>query len=131
MMKQRCLNPNNDNYHKYGAVGVTICEGWHDFTVFHAEMGTRPEGTTLNRIGSALIYSKETCEWASLGVQSFDQALDKRNTVGIKEVRFRKDRLKWEARITVDKQKHMLYYGNDFFEAVCRRRSAELKFYGG
>ncbi len=129
MMKQRCLNPENDNYHKYGGIGVTVCEKWLTFEGFYSDMGVRPEGCTLNRIGSSLLYSKDTCEWATLGVQSYDQRLDKRNKVGVKEVRFRKDRLKWEARITVDKEKHILYYGDDFFEAVCRRRAAELKFY--
>jgi hypothetical protein len=129
MMKQRCLNPKNDNYHKYGALGVTVCEKWLTFEGFYADMGVRPEGCTLNRIGSAKIYSKDTCEWATLGVQSFDQVIDKRNKLGIKEVRFRKDRLKWEARITVDKVKHLLYYGNDFFEACCRRKAAEIKHY--
>jgi len=131
MMKQRCLNPKNDNYKQYGGSGVVICQEWYDFKAFFADMGVRPEGSTLNRVGSSKVYSKETCEWASLGVQSFDQPLDKRNKLGIKEVRFRKDRFKWEARITVDRVKHLLYYGNDFFEAACRRKSAEIKFYGG
>lgn len=131
MMKQRCLNPENDNYHKYGGAGVTVCDKWLTFLGFYDDMGVRPKGRTLNRVGSSKDYSKETCEWATLGVQSFDQVIDKRNKLGIKEVRFRKDRSKWEARITVDKVKHLLYYGDNFFEACCQRKSAELKYYKG
>lgn len=33
-MMQRCYNPNDDSYHKYGGSGVTVHESWHDFQVF-------------------------------------------------------------------------------------------------
>lgn len=34
-MKDRCLNPNNKNYHNYGGRGVAICEEWvNDYQTF-------------------------------------------------------------------------------------------------
>ena len=37
-MKQRCLNPNNKDYHHYGGRGVGICEAWMDFINFYNDM---------------------------------------------------------------------------------------------
>ena len=30
MIKQRCNNPNNKDYSRYGAKGITICEEWNN-----------------------------------------------------------------------------------------------------
>lgn len=42
-MNQRCSNPNNEGYHKYGGRGIRVCDQWqHDFQRFIADMGPRP-----------------------------------------------------------------------------------------
>lgn len=46
------------------------------------------------------------------------------NTSGVVGVRFDKGGF-WEAYIKVDKKNKKLYHGGDFFEAICRRFSAE------
>ena len=129
-MITRCTIETNTNYHKYGAVGITVCERWRSFENFYCDMGERPEGTTLNRVFGATVYSKDTCEWADASVQSYDQCLDPRNTSGVKGVRWREDRAVWTAYISRDREVQNLYYGVDFFEAVCRRKSAEQALYG-
>lgn len=116
-------------------VDVTVCDRWNpskggSFENFAEDMGPRPEGCTLNRVRGAKIYSKETCEWATLSLQSFDQRRSNNNTSGRTGVRWRKDRNVWEAVITVDKKVIQLYYGESFEMAVKAREEAEVKYYG-
>lgn len=59
-MMQRCNNPKNDRYADYGGRGIHVCQEWHDFTNFYADMGDRPDGATLDRIDNELGYSRET-----------------------------------------------------------------------
>ncbi|AIX27830.1 putative HNH endonuclease [Synechococcus phage ACG-2014f] len=63
-MKWRCDN-NIDKYKD-----ITYCDEWKDSDQFHADMGDRPEGKTLDRIDGAMIYSPETCRWATPQEQS-------------------------------------------------------------
>lgn len=75
-MKRRCLNEENHNYPDYGGRGITIQEDWHDFECFLRDMGSRPDGTTLDRIDSDGDYTKENCRWAT----AQQQILNRRNT---------------------------------------------------
>lgn len=62
-MKERCQNPRDSHYPAYGAIGVTVCERWQDFCNFLADMGVRPEGTTLGRYGDLGNYEPGNCAW--------------------------------------------------------------------
>lgn len=134
-MVQRCTNKNHDSYHKYGEIGITICERWLlqdgvGFNNFLEDMGSRPENHSINRINSSNIYSKETCEWASTMIQSFDQIIRKDNPSGVVGVKYRKDRNKWTSFIYVNNEYIGLYYGDSYDDAVNARIEAELKYYG-
>lgn len=73
-MKQRCYNPNTDQYHRYGALGVHVCDRWLDsFENFVADMGERPQGTTLDRINPYGNYEPNNCRWADAYVQNNNQ----------------------------------------------------------
>jgi len=54
--------------------------------------------------------------------------VSKNNNGGIIGVYWNKDRKKWHSRITVKDKTVILYYGNDFLEACCLRKSAEIKY---
>lgn len=129
-MKARCLNTNNPNYAAYGAVGITICDRWMKFEAFFEDMGERPAGTSLNRINGAMIYSKETCEWADDTTQSRDQKTQTRNNTGIRGV-FINKKGTYLASISIDKKKVYLGSFSDFFEACCCRKAAELLHWPG
>jgi hypothetical protein len=51
-MLQRCRNPKNTNYATYGGRGITVCSRWEKFEDFLADMGERPNGMTLDRMGT-------------------------------------------------------------------------------
>lgn len=81
-MIQRCTNPNNTNYHKYGARGISVCKRWRDgFEYFLEDMGARPEGYTLDRINNDGNYEPSNCRWASMEEQTWNKR-PKKNSSG-------------------------------------------------
>jgi hypothetical protein len=48
-MLSRCENPRHVNYPDYGARGIRVCERWHTFENFLADVGRRPHGTRGKR----------------------------------------------------------------------------------
>ena len=76
-MKGRCLNTAHKDYPKYGAAGITLCEEWHKFENFLADMGTRPAGTSIDRIDNTKGYSPDNCRWASPKQQSRNRKSNK------------------------------------------------------
>ena len=64
-MRQRCHNPNAENYRFYGARGIAVCERWHDFQSFLEDMeNTYPgKGYQIDRINANMNYEKSNCRW--------------------------------------------------------------------
>ncbi len=74
-MKQRCQNPKNKSYPRYGGRGIEVCERWQKFINFVEDMKEPQHGQSLERIDNARGYSKENCKWATV----WEQAANKRN----------------------------------------------------
>jgi hypothetical protein len=71
-MRQRCLNPLDPKYYRYGKRGIKICEEWNDFKTFEAwslNNGYKP-GLTLDRENNNGNYTPENCRWTSFKTQS-------------------------------------------------------------
>lgn len=78
-MKSRCLYPSHEAYHRYGGRGITICDRWlNSFENFYADLGPRPEGTTLERINNNDGYHKDNCKWATRKEQSNNTCTNKK-----------------------------------------------------
>lgn len=78
-MMARCHNPRSEGFHRYGAKGIKVCERWHTFEGFLADMGEPPQKTVLDRVDYTKGYSPSNCRWAS-----FKQSTQNRsNTVWI------------------------------------------------
>lgn len=64
-MLQRCEDPGKSNYVYYGGRGIAVCQGWHDFSTFLADMGERPDGKELSRIDNDGNYEPGNVQWAT------------------------------------------------------------------
>jgi hypothetical protein len=72
-MWTRCTNPNFIGWHLYGGRGITICDEWKSYDQFAADMGTRPPGTSLDRIDCDGRYEASNCQWATPKEQRANQ----------------------------------------------------------
>jgi len=68
-MLQRCENPAAPDFGRYGGRGIKVCQQWHDFRCFLADMGERPERTTLERDNVNGNYEPGNCRWATASEQ--------------------------------------------------------------
>lgn len=69
-MKQRCDNPRNSAYERYGRKGIKVCREWQeDFQNFFNDMAQGySRGLQLDRIDNTKGYCKENCRWVTPAV---------------------------------------------------------------
>jgi hypothetical protein len=125
-MMRRCYKTQDKDYKRYGAKGISVCERWHNYALFAADMGEPLGDQTLDRINPYGDYTPENCRWADTSIQSRNtrvRANSKTGVVGVSKTHSGT----YMAKITV---KHRSFYSKCFAtieEAAAARKQLELK----
>lgn len=107
MMSIRCYDDRHKAYHRYGGRGIRVCDRWRfdnpcGFVHFIDDMGSRPEGTSLDRIDNDSGYSPENCRWVTKKDQQNNLGIGKANKSGHLGVSYNKFSDSWSVQILLN-----------------------------
>jgi len=83
-MIARCHVPHGENYEKYGAKGITVCDEWrNDKQIFFEWAFTNgyAENLTIDRIDPTKGYSSENCRWVDYITQNNHRCSNRFETI--------------------------------------------------
>ena len=104
-MKDRCYNPNNDKYERYGGRGIKVCDEWkNDYVLFQRYItslkNANKEGYSIDRIDNDGDYEYGNIRWSNHFVQTSNTVkLSKANKSGYRGVYFNKQNRLWSSKI--------------------------------
>lgn len=84
-MIQRCINPNDDSYERYGGRGIVVCEDWlNSFESFYAwAMASGYEDDlSIDRMDFNLDYAPTNCKWSTPKEQANNKSDNINITIG-------------------------------------------------
>ena len=129
-MKDRCTNPNNSRWERYGGRGISYPVHWNTFEKFWADMSEGwYEGADIDRIDFNLSYSKENCRWVSRDVGNHNKSKSL-GTSTYKGVYFDKARDRWVARLNRNGVIHLQKRYSSEYEAALAYDNISEEIYG-
>lgn len=98
-MRQRCENPTNVDYPRYGARGIKVSDEFSTFEGFIGAMGRRPgPGYSIERLDVDGDYCKQNCMW----LPHKEQANNRRTTVWVEYAGKRQNLKQWATELNLN-----------------------------
>ena len=130
-MINRCYNPKNNRYYRYGARGIKVCDRWrYSLLSFVEDMGFPPEGMTIDRIDPNGNYELSNCKWSTSIEQAVNRDVKSTNTSGVTGVSYHKKHGRWICSITVNKKRIHLSSSKNKTDCIVSRLKAEIEYFG-
>lgn len=90
-MVNRCHNPKDGNYSRYGGRGIEVCPRWRDpdkgILCFIEDVGERPSSAhSIDRIDGSKGYEPGNCRWATREEQNRNVDVKRSNSTGYKGI---------------------------------------------
>ena len=105
-IKQRCRNPKNCNYKRYGAKGIDYADEFDSFEVFAAYIASLPgygtPGVSLDRKDGSLGYVPGNLQWSSQSHQVANQLQSGKGNNRYTGINWSRVHHRWVARINLN-----------------------------
>ena len=128
-MMRRCYKTQDKDYPRYGGKGVAVCDRWHDYKNFAADMGEPTGDETLDRINVYGNYTPENCRWAGVKTQNRNLRVRADSKTGVTGVS-KTTAGTYMAKITVAKQSVYSKCFATLEEAAAARKELERLHWG-
>jgi len=132
-IRQRCTNPKNKDFDRYGGRGISICDEWAKFENFIRDMGNKPSSKhSIERRDNGGDYSPDNCKWATRVEQNRNQRVQKNSILGIKGIGMVQTgrNVRYNPAIGVNGKSVYLGSFKELKDAVSARINGELKYWG-
>jgi hypothetical protein len=96
-MRNRCNNPKNKDYARYGGRGIKVDPAWDDFHQFIEDVGEKPSPQhSIDRINNDGNYEPGNVRWATRQEQTHNSRVVKVDRVTVEKMR----ELYWVYKLT-------------------------------
>lgn len=122
-MQQRCNNPNNPAYFRYGGRGIVVAVAWDQFPDFKrwALANGYADHLTLDRQDNNLGYSPDNCRWATYTTQARNKSKRTGGSSKFIGVSWYPRNKKWSASVFVEgKNRYLGLFNTEELAAQAR-----------